>query len=87
MELQPMNVGPGERTLRMTVGWTVLTVGMVLVDAQGSAMRMLTAATLAVVGAAVSVTGHLGRCPVYRRLGQRSRSATRPHAGGAARPS
>ena len=77
MQLRPMNVGAGERTLRMTVGWTVLMVGMILVGAQGSSMRVLAGATLSALGAAILVTGYLGRCPLYRRLGHSSRFPTR----------
>ena len=77
MQLRPMNVGAAERTLRMTVGWTVVMLGMILVGAQGSSMRVVAGAALSAVGAAIFVTGYLGRCPLYRRLGHSSRLPTR----------
>lgn len=70
MHLRPINVNDGERTLRMAIGWVVGFVGFVLVGARGSAAG--SGAVLAAAGWTLFLTGFLGRCPVYRRLGRSS---------------
>ena len=77
MHLRPINVDEPERTLRMAMGWTTGFIGLVLVGAQGSAVSVTVGAILAVVGWTFFVTGFLGRCPVYRRLGRTSRTLRR----------
>ena len=77
-----MNVADAERTVRMAIGWTSGFVGLVLIAAEGNAGRVAVGAALAVVGWTVFLTGHLGRCPVYRRLGHTSRSEGQADVGG-----
>ena len=74
MHLQSMNLDDAERTLRMAVGWTAWIVGLILVAAGGNATRISAGAILSMTGTAVFLTGYLGRCPVYRRLGRNHRS-------------
>ena len=64
-----VNIGPQERVARIVVGLVGVIVGIgVLTGAPGAVVAVL-AVLLGVAGLDLVVTGALGHCPLYARLG------------------
>ena len=64
-----VNITPAERAGRVVIGVAAVIAGAVLLAAAGSALALLLEALLIAAGLDLAVTGALGHCPLYRRLG------------------
>lgn len=64
-----VNITPVERIGRVVVGLAVIVVGIVLLFAAGSVSAAVLEALLVLAGADLAVTGALGHCPLYQKLG------------------
>jgi hypothetical protein len=68
-----VNEGPADRAIRVVVGLALLAVALLVVGL-GSALGVV----LLVAGAALTITGALGFCGLYRVLGINTCPAPRP---------
>lgn len=73
-----MNITPAERLGRIGVGLAAVIAGIVLIAGAGSALAVLLEALLVATGLDFAVTGALGHCPLYARLGYLPRSLRSP---------
>lgn len=64
-----VNITPAERLGRIAVGLTAVIAGIVLLTSAGSALAVVLEALLVAAGLDLAVTGALGHCPLYARLG------------------
>ena len=64
-----VNIGPQERVARIVVGLVGVVVGIVVLTGSPGAVVAVLAALLGVAGLDLAVTGVLGHCPLYARLG------------------
>ena len=64
-----VNIGPQERVARIVVGLVGVIVGIVVLTGSPGAAVAVLAVLLAVAGLDLLVTGALGHCPLYARLG------------------
>jgi uncharacterized membrane protein HdeD (DUF308 family) len=64
-----VNIGPQERVARIVVGLVGVVVGIVVLTGSPGAVVAVLAVLLGVAGLDLVVTGVLGRCPLYARLG------------------
>ena len=64
-----VNVGPQERVARIVVGLVGVVVGIVVLTGAPGAVVAVLAVLLGVAGLDLVVTGSLGHCPLYARLG------------------
>ncbi len=64
-----MNITPAERLGRIGVGLVAIIAGIVLLASAGSALAVVLEALLVAAGLDLAVTGALGHCPLYARLG------------------
>jgi hypothetical protein len=69
-----VNITPIERLGRIAVGLATIAAGVVLLAGAGSALAVALEVLLAAAGLDLAVTGALGRCPLYARLGYLPRS-------------
>jgi hypothetical protein len=69
-----VNITPAERLGRIIAGLAAIAAGAVMLAGAGSALEAL----LAAAGLDLAVTGALGHCPLYARLGYLPRSLRRP---------
>ena len=60
-----VNITPAERLGRIAVGLAAIIAGIVLLTSAGSALAVV----LIAAGLDLAVTGALGHCPLYARLG------------------
>lgn len=65
----PVNITPVERLARIAMGGAVAIVGVLLLTSAGSALAIILELLLIAAGLDLVVTGALGHCPLYRRLG------------------
>ena len=72
-----VNIGPQERVARIVVGLVGVIVGIVVLTGSPGAAAAVLAALLAVAGLDLLVTGALGHCPLYARLGHVQASVRR----------
>jgi len=70
-----VNIGPIERAGRIVLGIAAIVVGAVLVTSAGSALAVVLEVLLVAAGLDLAVTGALGHCPLYARLGRAARQA------------
>lgn len=69
MRRPPINITPAERLARVAVGLAGATAGVwLLTSASGLSLAILEV-LLVLAGLDLVVTGALGHCPLYRRLG------------------
>ena len=73
-----VNVTPIERVGRVAIGLAAVIAAVVLLTAAGSALAVALEALLIAAGLDLVVTGALGHCPLYQRLGHIPRSLRRP---------
>ena len=73
-----VNITPVERGGRILIGAFGVVAGIVLLAAGGSAMAILFEMLLVAAGLDLFVTGALGHCPLYRKLGHVPTSLRRP---------
>ncbi len=64
-----INITPIERAGRIAIGAAVAVVGLVLLASAGSSLAVVLEVLLVLAGLDLVVTGVLGHCPLYRRLG------------------
>lgn len=64
-----VNISPVERGGRMVLGLAAAVVGVVLLVSAGSALSVVLEVLLVVAGLDLVITGALGHCPLYQRLG------------------
>lgn len=65
-----LNITPAERLGRVVLGGAATLAGIVLITGgAGSTIGVILAALLAVAGLDLVVTGAIGHCPLYQKLG------------------
>ncbi len=64
-----VNITPVERGGRIAIGLAAAVVGVVLLVSAGSARAVVLEVLLIAAGLDLVVTGALGHCPLYQRLG------------------
>ena len=69
-----INITPAERLARVAVGLAGALIGIWLLASASGAGLVILAALLVLAGLDLVVTGTLGHCPLYRRLGYVPRS-------------
>jgi hypothetical protein len=72
-----VNITPAERAGRIAVGLAAIIAGIVLLASAGSALAVVLEALLVAAGLDLAVTGALGHCPLYQKLGYLPRSLRR----------
>jgi DUF2892 family protein len=70
----PVNITPAERAGRIVVGVAAVIAGAALLPSAGSALAVVLEALLIAAGVDLAVTGALGHCPLYHKLGYLPRS-------------
>ena len=73
-----VNIIPVERWGRMIVGVAAIVAGGVLLLGAGSVLAVLLEVLLVLAGVDLLVTGVLGHCPLYQKLGYVPASLRRP---------
>ena len=73
-----VNITPLERVGRIMVGSIAAIGGFVLLASSGGALTAVFAILIALAGLDLVITGALGHCPLYRRLGHVPPSLRRP---------
>ena len=69
MKRPAVNITPIERAGRVLIGAAGVLAGTVLLASAGSAGVVVLEALLVLAGLDLMITGALGHCPLYRRLG------------------
>lgn len=64
-----VNITPAERTARIVVGGAAALTGVVLLASASGLLALVLELLLVVAGLDLVVTGALGHCPLYARLG------------------
>ena len=64
-----VNITPVERLGRVVVGLAAVIAGIVLLTSAGPALAVVLEALLVAAGLDLAVTGALGHCPLYAKLG------------------
>lgn len=70
MKRPMVNVSAPERVGRVVVGSLAFLIGVVLLLSGGGFMAVVLEALLVLTGLDLLVTGALGHCPLYARLGR-----------------
>ena len=78
MKRPPINITPPERAARVAVGILGVVAGSLLLPQAGGAIAVVLEVLLLLAGVDLVVTGALGHCPLYKRLGYVPRSLRRP---------
>lgn len=69
MRRPAINITPGERAGRVVVGSVTALAGLVLLDGHPGTVAAVLEVFLILAGLDLVVTGALGFCPLYRKLG------------------
>lgn len=64
-----VNITPVERAGRLALGLVAIIAGAVLLTSAGSVLAVILEFLLIAAGLDLAVTGALGHCPLYQRLG------------------
>jgi hypothetical protein len=64
-----VNITSTERLGRVAVGLVAIVIGGLLLSGAGSVLAVVLEVLLVLAGADLVVTGVLGHCPLYRKLG------------------
>lgn len=78
MKRPPINITPVERAARVAVGAVGIVAGALLLAQAGGTVAVVLEALLVLAGLDLVMTGALGHCPLYKRLGYVPRSLRRP---------
>lgn len=70
MRRPPINITPTERVGRVVVGVIGVVLGTILLGSTGGAAAIVLEVLLVLVGLDLAVTGALGFCPLYKKLGR-----------------
>ena len=73
-----VNITAAERADRIAVGLAAIIAGIVLLAGAGSALAVVLEALLVAAGLDLAVTGALGHCPLYAKLGYLPKSLRSP---------
>jgi len=73
-----VNITPRERAGRILAGLAAMVAGVVLLGSATGAGAVALEILLVLAGLDLAVTGALGHCPLYRRLGHMPSSLRRP---------
>lgn len=73
-----VNITPAERGGRIVLGAAAAVAGLVLLTSAGSVLAVVLEVLLVAAGLDLVVTGALGHCPLYQRLGYVPSSLRRP---------
>jgi hypothetical protein len=73
-----INIAPPERAARNFIGVAAVIVGAVLLVSAGSTPAVVLEVFLIAAGVDLAVTGALGHCPLYAKLGHLPPSVRRP---------
>ena len=73
-----INITPVERVGRIAIGLAAIIAGAVLLTSAASALAVVLEVLLIAAGLDLAVTGALGHCPLYQRLGHVPASLRRP---------
>ena len=77
MKRPAINITPAERAGRIVLGGAAAIVGLALLAQAGGAVAIVLLALLVLAGLDLVVTGALGHCPLYAKLGHVPRSLRR----------
>jgi hypothetical protein len=72
-----VNITPTERLGRIGVGLVAVIAGIVLLTGAGPAVAVVLELLLVAAGLDLAVTGALGHCPLYAKLGYLPKSLRR----------
>ena len=64
-----VNITPAERVGRVVLGIAAIVAGGVLLTSAGSVVAVVLELLLVAAGADLAITGALGHCPLYNKLG------------------
>lgn len=64
-----VNITPAERAGRIVLGLAATIAAIVLLASAGSALAVILEVLLAAAGLDLIITGALGHCPLYQKLG------------------
>jgi hypothetical protein len=78
MKRPVVNITPAERVGRVLVGLVGVIGGLVLLASASGPLLVVLEVLLVLAGLDLMVTGALGHCPLYRRLGYVPPSLRRP---------
>lgn len=73
-----VNITPAERAGRILMGLVGLVGGIVLLASAGAPFVAVLEAMLVLAGLDLVVTGAVGHCPLYAKLGRTHKSSRRP---------
>ena len=73
-----VNITPVERLGRIMLGLAAITVAAILLGSATSPIAVVLEVLLVLAGLDLAVTGALGHCPLYQKLGFVPRSLRRP---------
>jgi hypothetical protein len=73
-----VNITPIERAGRIILGVAAIVAAVILLTSAGSALAVVLEVLLGLAGLDLAVTGALGHCPLYQKLGFVPRSLRRP---------
>ncbi len=73
-----MNITPIERLGRAVLGLAAVITAVILLASAGSVLAVVLEALLAAAGLDLAITGALGHCPLYQKLGYLPSSLRRP---------
>lgn len=69
-----VNITPAERAGRIVVGLAAIIAGIALLTGAGPVLAVALEALLIAAGLDLAVTGALGHCPLYQKLGHQPKS-------------
>jgi hypothetical protein len=69
MKRPTINITPSERAARVILGLVGAVVGVVLLAAAAGTLAIVLEVLLVLAGLDLVITGALGHCPLYKRLG------------------
>ena len=78
MKRPEINITPSERVGRIALGGVAAIAGSVLLISAAGALAIALLSLLVLAGLDLAVTGALGHCPLYAKLGHVPRSVRRP---------
>ena len=78
MKRLAVNITPVERAGRLVIGAGGAIAGLVLLASEGGTLAVVLEVLLVLAGLDLVVTGALGHCPLYRKLGYMPPSLRRP---------
>jgi hypothetical protein len=73
-----VNITPAERAGRIVLGVAAIVAGVLLLTSAGSALAVVLEILLIAAGLDLAITGALGHCPLYAKLGYTPNSLRSP---------